>query len=373
MPDSVLLVGDSAANSNLYYKTHFLAGDPFVYLEHDGHPLLVVSSMESGRARKESSVQNVRTFDDYGYRDLVRETGDRGQAFAQMLLRVIEEAGTNRVTVEPIFPVFYADQLREHGIQVNVDPELLLEQRRRKSSQEIEAIAAAQVAAERATQRAIDMIAGSDVRDGALYYENEPLTAERLREAVEISLLGDNMETTHGAIIAPGPGAADPHWEGAGPVRAGEAVVMDIFPRDKSSRYFGDMTRTVVKGQPDSTLQAMYEAVLRAQEAALAQIRAGTNGKDVHRAVEQVFEEAGFAGEGPGPRYIHGTGHGVGLEIHEGPGLSSTDQTLAEGDVVTVEPGLYDPEIGGVRIEDTVVVTGDGYRNLNTLGKQFVV
>lgn len=373
MSDAMLLVGDSASNPNLYYKTHFLAGDPFVYLEQGGQGLLVVSPMEAGRARKESVVGTVQTFDDYGYRDLVRELADRGQAFGHMLARIIERAGVDRVAVEPIFPVFYADLLREKGIQVDVDPDLLVEQRRHKSADEVEAIAAAQRAAERATQRAIDMMAASDIHDGILYHEGKPLTSERLREAVDMSLLRDNMETAHGSIIAPGPGSADPHWEGSGPVHAGEAVVMDIFPRGKSSRYFGDMTRTAVKGQPSETLQAMYDAVLRAQEAALAEIHAGANGKDVHQAVERVFEQAGFAGEGSGPRYTHGTGHGVGLEIHEGPGLSTTDQELREGDVVTVEPGLYDPAIGGVRIEDTVVVTADGYRNLNSLPKEFVV
>lgn len=373
MPDAMLLVGDSASNPNLYYKTHFLAGDPFVYAERDGKPVLVVGSMERGRAQKESSVETVRTFEDYGYRDLVRELGDRGKAFARVLTRIVEEVGADRVVVEPIFPVFYADLLREQGIQVEVDPDLLVGQRRQKSAEEVDAIVAAQQAAERATQRAIDMMAASEVRDGVLYQEGEPLTSERLREAVDLSLLQDNMETAHGSIIAPGPGAADPHWEGSGPIRAGEAVVMDIFPRGKSTRYFGDMTRTAVKGQPSETLQSMYDAVLKAQEAALAQIHAGANGKDVHGAVERVFEEAGFAGEGPGPRYIHGTGHGVGLEIHEGPGLSSTDQELRDGDVVTVEPGLYDPDVGGVRIEDTVVVTPGGYRNLNSLPKKFIV
>jgi Xaa-Pro aminopeptidase len=373
MSDAMLLVGDSASNPNLYYTTHFLAGDPFVYMEHDGQGLLVVSAMEAGRARKESHVGTVKTFDDYGYRDLVRELGDRGKAFGHMLARIVGDAGADRVVVEPIFPVFYADLLREQGLQVEVDPDLLVEQRRQKSAEEVEAIAAAQRAAERATQRALDMMAASEIRDGVLYYQGEPVTSERLREAVDMSLLHDNMETAHGSIIAPGPGAADPHWEGAGPIHAGEAVVMDIFPRGKSTRYFGDMTRTAVKGQPSETLQAMYDAVLKAQEAALAEIRPGANGKDVHGAVERVFADAGFAGEGAGPRYIHGTGHGVGLEIHEGPGLSTTDQELLEGDVVTVEPGLYDPDIGGVRIEDTVVVTADGYRNLNSLPKEFVL
>ncbi len=373
MSHAVLLVGDSMSNQNLYYKTHFLAGDPFIFLERDGQGLLVVSAMERGRAEQESSVSQIGTFDDYGFRELRRQLGSSGEAFARMLPRIIREGGVDRVTVEPTFPVYYADLLRQEGIGLEVDPELFERERRRKSSEEVEAVREAQAAAERATQRAIDMMAASQVHDGVLYLDGAPLTSERLTEAVELSLMHDNMETTHGSILAAGPGGANPHFAGAGPIHVGEAVVMDIFPRGKKSRYFGDMTRTVVKGEPGATLRKMYDTVLRAQEVALGMIAPGVNGRDVHEAVEGVFEEAGFAGEGPGPRYIHGTGHGVGLEIHESPGMGGMDMDLRQGDIVTVEPGLYDPEIGGVRIEDTVVVTPDGYRNLTEFPKEFVV
>jgi Xaa-Pro aminopeptidase len=133
------------------------------------------------------------------------------------------------------------------------------------------------------------------------------------------------------------------------------------------------MTRTIVKGEPGEQLRRMYDAVRRAQEVAIQQIRPGANGKDVHTAVEAVFAAEGFAGEGPGPRYTHGTGHGVGLNVHEPPALSTVDMPLEENDVVTVEPGLYDPDVGAVRLEDLIVVTRDGCRNLTRFPKQFVV
>jgi Xaa-Pro aminopeptidase len=148
---------------------------------------------------------------------------------------------------------------------------------------------------------------------------------------------------------------------------------MDIFPRSKSTKYWADMTRTVVKGQPSDELMKMYETVLRSQEAAFGQIRAGATGKAVHDAVVEVLKEAGYNREDGGPVMNHSTGHGVGIDIHEAPGVGFGDTELLVGDVITIEPGLYDPSIGGIRIEDMVVVTADGYRNLTQFPKDFVI
>ena len=182
-----------------------------------------------------------------------------------------------------------------------------------------------------------------------------------------------------GTIVAGGVQATDPHEEGHGPLRSGEAIILDIFPVDKASRYYADMTRTVIKGEPNEELQKMYDAVLESQEAALGMIRAGVNGKDIHQKVSDVLHERGYKTlvhdqeEGTPLRtgFFHGTGHGVGLEIHEAPRISLSDDELRLGDVVTVEPGLYDPQVGGVRIEDLVVVTEDGCRNLTDFPKEF--
>lgn len=369
MDDALLLVGDSESNQNLYYKTHFLAGDPFVYLEAGGRRLLVTSTMEQGRAEKESIVPEVKTFDDYGYTEMIRDGTDRSRAFATVLARIA--GGVAGVRVEGRFPVLYADSLRGDGVDLVISTDLLLLDRRRKTAEEVAAIEQAQRATERATRHAIDILAQSEDWSGILHFNGIPLTSERLRTEIEIALIRENLDPGT-PIVAGGPGAADPHWVGAGPLKAGESIVFDIFPRDKSSRYFADMTRTVVKGDPSPALQAMYDAVLAGQEAALAEIRAGANGKEVHEAVLASYRASGFD-ENSSARYPHGTGHGVGLEIHEGPSLGVSDVELLEGDVVTVEPGLYDPEIGAIRIEDLVVVTADGYRNLTEFPKQFRV
>lgn len=373
MSEAMLLVGDSQTDANLYYTTRFLAGDPFVYLERNGSSLLVVSPMERGRAGKESTATTVRTFDDFGYRGLLDTTGSRDAAFVAVVRKALEELGARVARVGGSFPVFLADSLRAAGVELIVDPELLRLRRRVKGPDELAAIEAAQRATERAMAHAIDLIGGADVHAGVLHHAGIPLTSERIRSEIEILLTRAGMDVSHAPIVAAGASAADPHFLGAGPLRAGEAIVIDIFPRAKATRYFADMTRTVVKGDPGETLTAMYDATSLALDAALAMIRAGVNGRDVHQAVLAVYEGAGFGGDGAGPRLTHGTGHGVGLDIHEGPNLGAAGVELLAGDVVTVEPGLYDPEIGGVRIEDLVVVTEDGFRNLTEFPRRFQV
>jgi len=371
MANTLLLVGNSYSNQNLFYKTRFLCGDPFVYVERDGHRLLVTSPMERGRAEKESTVSEVRTFDDYGYRDLTRELNDRAQAFTAVLTKIVREFDSSSVVAEGSFPALYADALRRNGVTVDIDPRLLVVARRQKSEAEIAAIEEAQRATERATARALDVLAESEEHDGFLHFEGSLLTSERLRTEIEVSLIYNGMESSGSPIVAGGPGAADPHWKGEGPLTCGEAIVLDVFPRSDRSRYHADMTRTVFKGDPGDRLRAMYDAVLSAQQAGLGAIRAGVNGRDVHQAVVSVFEASGFTDEAQGPRFVHGTGHGVGLAVHEAPHIGLLDEELQENEVVTVEPGLYDPTLGAVRIEDLVVVTRTGHRNLTRFPKYF--
>jgi Xaa-Pro aminopeptidase len=368
MSGAMLLVGDSETNQNLYYKTRFLAGDPFIYYEIDGRRLLVVSPMEHGRAQKESIVPEVQTFDDFGYTDMVRESKDPAQSFSQVLRKIVDGSG-DPVRVQATFPVLYADQLRQAGVELAIETKLLSPERRRKSEEEIQAIEEAQRATERAAALAIDIVRASEDVRGILHFKGIPLTSERLSGEIELSLTRDGFDPST-PVVAGGPGAADPHWRGSGPLRAGEAIVIDIFPRSKSTRYFADMTRTVVRGEPHEPLQAMYDAVVAALDCALGTIKAGVSGKEVHEAALKTLRSHGFQGD-TGPRMNHGTGHGVGLDIHEGPSLGVTDLPLAEGDVVTVEPGLYDPAIGGVRVEDLVVVTAEGYRNLTRFSREF--
>jgi Xaa-Pro aminopeptidase len=283
--------------------------------------------------------------------------------------------------VPPDLGVIYADELRSRGVEVSPEGKLFADLRRVKTEEEISHIEKAQRDVEAACALAVEVLRESEISDdNTLVWRGEALTSEILRFEIDSELLRRGC-AADGTIVAGGRGAADPHERGHGPLRAGEAMILDIFPMDKSSRYYADMTRTVVKGEPVPELERMYEAVLEGQEAALAMIRAGVNGGDVHRKVSDILHEAGYKtiihdqrpGEPLGEGFIHGTGHGVGLEVHEGPRVSVVDEELKAGDVVTVEPGLYDPELGGLRIEDLVVVTQDGNRNLTDFPKEFRV
>ncbi|MBA3795211.1 MAG: aminopeptidase P family protein, partial [Rubrobacter sp.] len=253
--------------------------------------------------------------------------------------------------------------------------------RRAKTAEEVAHVEKAQRAVEEACEHAVGILREAEVdQNGTLLWRGETLTSEILRSEINVELLRRNC-LGDGTIAAGGSQAADPHERGSGPLKAGEAIILDIFPMDLSSRYYADMTRTFIKGEPNGELRKMYDAVLESQEAALAMIGPGVNGKDVHEKVSEILHNAGYKtqlhdreeGKPLTEGFFHGTGHGVGLEIHEAPRLGLTDQELVPGDIVSVEPGLYYPQTGGVRIEDLVLVTEDGSRNLTRFPKEFVV
>jgi Xaa-Pro aminopeptidase len=368
-----LLYGDSYRNPNVFLVTGFLAPDPILYLQFGDSTLLVVPPMERPRAEKESRIADVRTFDDFGYQQAVDRTGSRFEALCEMAANLVGSFPDGAVEVESGFPVHLADRLRAKGLELEPSADLLVDDRRRKSNGAVEALAHAQSQAEKAVAAVREILAESKIVGDRVVFRGVPLTAERLRGEVEVGFIRDGF-TAHASIVAPGPRSADPHWEGRGPVLAHQPLILDFFPQSRESRYHGDVTRTFVKGDAPDQLAAMYESVARAQALALTMIRPGANGRDIHVAVQESFAEDGFGDSGPRrARFIHGTGHGLGLEVHEQPSIGKIDMELREGDVVTVEPGLYDEALGGVRIEDVVVVTGGGNRNLNQLPKELVV
>ncbi|MDQ6859395.1 MAG: M24 family metallopeptidase, partial [Chloroflexota bacterium] len=305
------------------------------------------------------------------------------EATASLIERFLVAHDARRIAVPQYFPVALADLLRARGLDVTVI-EGLEQRRRAKRADEIAALEATQRATEEAWQLGVDAITRASVQgDGTLVLDGVTLTAERIRAVVEGALLerGCIAEST---IIAPGPQAADPHMIGTGPLRAGEPVVMDIFPQHKETRYYADMTRTVSKGVPSAEIVQMYDVVMRAQDAGIKALRPGITGREVHELVEDVIFAAGYDTLRDGQKhdptdpvtrgFIHGTGHGVGLEIHEQPSLGrGGGSPLIVGDVVTVEPGVYDPAVGGVRLEDMLVITADGSRNLTRAPRQLVI
>jgi len=380
---TLLVIAAPEHDATAYHLSGFLAPDPVIYLRvggESGKGYLAVSSMEYGRAKRDARADEVLSFDELDVMNLARELKSGGRALAAATTHLLERLGAanSPVAVPPSLGVVYADELRTRGLMVTPDAGLFAGLRRQKTEEEISCIETTQRAVEEACAHAVGILKESEVaEDGTLAYGGESLTSEHLRSEIDIELLRRGC-AAEGTITAGGAQAADPHERGHGPLKAGESIILDIFPADKASRYYADMTRTFVKGKPGEELQKMYDAVLESQEAALAMMGPGVNGRDVHQKVSDILHEAGYEtllhdqkpGEPLQRGFIHGTGHGVGLEIHEAPRVSTADEKLAPGDVVTIEPGLYYPEIGGVRIEDLVVVTEDGCRNLTRFPKE---
>jgi Xaa-Pro aminopeptidase len=375
---AVLLFGETYHHPNILYRTGFLAPDPIVVVDRGADDTtLWASPLEEGRARKEARVGAVRSTAELDHAERMRKAGSEQDGWAVLVEAVCREHGLAAVDVDMNFPALLADHLRAQDVEVTPRADLYRTQRRIKTAQEIEWITDAENAGMASLQRAIDVIAGADIADGILVRDGRPLSGDDLVYTVESHLLELGF-ATEDSICCGGPESADPHRATSPVIRAGLPIVLDIFPFHKRTRYWGDMTRTVVRGTPPREVARMWEAVLEAQQAGLDAVRPGANGRDVHFACCDVFKKYGYASL-PKPyrdikseaRFIHGTGHGLGLEIHEFPRIGDVDVTLEVGDVITVEPGLYDPNFGGIRIEDLVVVTENGQRNLTTLPKIF--
>jgi len=380
---NLLVIGAPEHDADAYHLSGFLAPDAVICLRVAGKSYLAVSSLEYGRAAKEAPVDELLSYDELEITTLARELKSGAKAYAAAIANLLERLGAmgSPIAVPPGLGVVYADELRARGVTLTPDRVLFEGLRRSKTEAEISNIEKTQAAVEAACAHARSILEESDLgSDDSLIWRGEPLTSELLRSEIDVDLLRRGC-AADGTIAAGGPQGADPHERGHGPLKAGESIIVDIFPMDLSTRYYSDMTRTFVKGEPNEGFRKMYDAVLESQDAALSMIKAGVNGRDVHRKVADVLHEAGYKtnvhDQEPGKPltegFFHGTGHGVGLEIHEAPRIAPVDEELIPGDVVSVEPGVYDPGIGGVRIEDLVVVTEDGCRNLTRFPKGFVV
>jgi Xaa-Pro aminopeptidase len=368
-----LIIGASETNANLYYATKFLAPDPFILVWGPEGKVLLMSDLEVDRARSQAAVDAVLPVRIYEQK--AKGTGIERPTTADVVAAFLEERGIKRVVVPGAFPLEHGDGLRSRGVAVETRREPFFEERLAKSPAEVDAIVRAMRKTEAALEQAIQAIRESRDVAGVLHWQGEPLTSERVQRLIARVLLEDGLLAQH-TIVSCGDAACDPHNEGQGPLLAGQAIIIDVFPQDMASRYFADITRTVVKGRAPEALAALYDAVLAGQTRAFELVRAGVDGATVHGEVQGVFDARGYAtGEVNGRMqgFFHGTGHGLGLEIHELPRVSRLPGVLQAGNVVTVEPGLYYPGVGGVRIEDVVVVTEAGCSNLTTFPKQLEV
>jgi len=366
--------GIPATNMTLYRAIRFRVGDPAALVTlgagaEGGRRLLILRDIEMERARRHARADEVACPADFAPEGGL--SGDRETATAQALAECLRRRGVGEVRADRTLPLIFVEHLRLAGIGVRYDADLGVAERRRKDGQELDWLRAAQAVTEEAMRMACETVARAEAAaDGSLRADGEPLTSESLRARIDVFLLRRGYENPE-SIVACGAAGADCHEHGHGPLRTGEPVIVDIFPRDRATLYCGDCTRTVVHGAVTDAVRAMHAAVVEAKRAAIAAIRPGVTGEAVHAATLGALARAGFAAGPPtvpGVATIsHGTGHGIGLEVHEPPLLAPKGPPLVVGDVLTVEPGLYAIGIGGVRVEDMVAVTETGCDNFNRL------
>lgn len=367
--EAILIIAASEKDANLYYATRFIAPDPFVFIQINGRKHLLMSDLEVDRARKESTVHEVHSTSRLAA-DHKKRTGEKA-SFLGLIADFLKRKKIKNLLVSYDFPIVYADRLRKMQFEIAIKNEPFFESRAIKTPKEVGAIEDALRHTEAACRMATEVIARSKIQKGKLFYRGKVLTSEEIKRIVNVSLMEQNCVAQH-TIIACGIDGVDPHNQGSGPLRPNEPIVMDIFPQSVTTRYYADLSRTVVRGKASPKLKRMNMAVLEGQDIAFKNIRDGADGGQIHQAIQKRFEELGFSSghmKGRMQGFFHGTGHGVGLEIHEAPRISAGKDILKAGQVVTVEPGLYYTDAGGVRIEDMVLVTKKGCRILNRLPK----
>jgi Xaa-Pro aminopeptidase len=369
MPD-VLILGDTIRSPDARHEVPVAIPDPILYVERNGDRHAVVGSFEVPRLQHLKGRLEAHAPEEFGLDDFLAQGLDRERALLQSWLRAAQELGVRDAVVPPTFALEVADALREEGVTVRADRDFFVGRRRAKNDAELAGIRRAQRATEEAMRTGADTLRRAENQDGALFLDGEPLTSERIKAELETVFSAHDCVSEE-MIVSHGPQTAIGHDMGSGQLLAGEPIVFDLFPRDRESGCYADMTRTFVVGEPPEELREYQRLVKQALDEAIAAIRPGVTGHELMQATCDLFHEHGYPtplhkqpGEVLLDGFFHGLGHGVGLEVHEAPRLSRNGEPLVPGDVVTVEPGLYRNGYGGVRLEDLVLVTEDGCENL---------
>lgn len=370
--NSARLIYSSSESADMFYAVDFFAPDNFVYLEHNGKKFILMSDLEFGRAKKQCKDCTVLHLKEY--KQKVTKAGKK-MGLVNIIDAFLRERRISEIKVPGNFPAWLYKKLVNKKYKVKCSRDDFFPERQVKSKEEQDAIGVVQRINENALELALKMLKGAKVRNNKLYLKGKPLTSEGIKRVLNHFYLDNDCICPEGIIISCDSQTALPHHMGSGVLRANVPIIIDLFPRSTKSGYWADMTRTVVKGKAEKKLKEMYDAVLASQERGLSMIRDGVLASAVHNETLKVLESHGFPNKvvrGIPQGLIHTTGHGLGLEIHEKPRLGGENkEPLKAGNVVTIEPGLYYTGIGGVRIEDLVIVTKRGCRNL-TKPKKFL-
>jgi Xaa-Pro aminopeptidase len=355
----------NSRDADMRYLTRFTTSDPFVYFRRRGEKgTIIISQMEVGRASREG-ITAVMTRAEAGLPDIMKKEKDPYRATAQM---IAGQAGKH-ILVPPNFPVALATALGEF-CTVTIDKGTVLSIRAKKTRPEIRYMKTVQDVTQTAMGHAVSLIRRASVKKGVLHLDGKPLTSEHLKYCMHCMLLehGCSAEDT---IVSCGEDTAIPHITGTGPLRADEPIIIDLFPVHEKSGYYADMTRTVVKGKPSPEILDMYSALRDAKQLAVSRVKSGISGAELHQLVVDFFKDRGYDNDTRG--FVHNLGHGGGLQIHELPTVGPSGTLLETGNVITIEPGLYYPGTGGVRLEDIGEVTKKGFVNFTSFPEDLVV
>ena len=367
-----LIVAPSDTDADMLYATRIFIGDPFIFLQQNGKRTLVLSDLEIDRAKKNAKADEFVMFS-----QLEREVQGKAKKappYEKVLAHFLTKRGVRRAKVPANFPLGFANEIKQKGIALETSEGLFWPAREKKTAEEIRLLERALRITETGMKRGMEILKASKLGAGKkLKWSGKTLTSEILRAEIDSAILRAGGVPTN-TIVAGGDQACDPHERGFGSLQGNSLIILDIFPRDAKTGYWGDMTRTVVRGRASEQQRKLWEAVKAGQALALKRIKAGVDGMSIHKAITELFDRRGFPTEVRNGRrvgFFHGTGHGLGLEIHEYPRLQKV--TLKAGQCLTVEPGLYYPGIGGARIEDVVIVEKDGCRILSKFPKKLEI
>ena len=366
----VLIYGDTIRHPELRHEVPLTLGDPFLYAERDGRRYIVITDFEWPRI--EEAGVDAELISPFGLGlDELLDSGLRYWEIAlELTLRGVQRISVTQATVPHTFPLMLAEHLRANGIDLTPARDFFDERRRVKNETELEGIRRAQRAAEAGMDAARDLFRRAQQSNGSLLVDGEPLTSERVKLAIQDAF------TRHGCtaeefIVSHGAQSAIGHDMGSGEIRTGEPIVIDLWPKDAETACYADMTRTFCIGDVPDELRDYHRLVKESLDRSFEAVRAGAKGPDVYAVSCEPFHREGHKtllnkdpGEVIDDGYFHSLGHGVGLEVHEQPGLARAGEDLLAGDVVTLEPGLYRRGWGGCRLEDLVLVTDGGAETL---------
>jgi Xaa-Pro aminopeptidase len=366
MPD-VLIVADTTRSPELRHEVPLAVPDPFLYAEVGGKRTVVVSSLEAGRVEELGAGLEVLTYEAVGVDELLKRGLDSYGVERELHLSAVRQLGLEQAVTPTGFPLGHADYLRSQGIELTADQPFFDERRRVKTEHELAGIRRACRAVEAGVAAGLELLKSAERSNGMLTLGGEPLTCERVKLEVERAF-GEHGAAAEEFIVSHGAQTAVGHDGGSGPIGANDIVLFDLFPRDRESACYSDFTRTYSLGPASDELQEYHRLAKEALDLAVAAVKPGVKGSDIHRMVCDFFHEHGHKtqlhkeeGEVLVDGYFHATGHGVGLEVHERPGVGRVEsEPLVAGDVIALEPGLYRHGYAGVRLEDLVLVTEDG-------------